>query len=125
MAGRTLRVYEVDGTSFDITIPTTPMPTVKALVAQVGNRCRVSPDNVRLIIHGKVCADDEKIYDLVTSRDDFFIANVIYSHTSPPPDPISEPVRRLMNRGYTRETAERALREANGDVERAVEFLRF
>jgi hypothetical protein len=70
--------------------------------------------NVRLIIHGKSAPMARKIYDLVTSRNDFFIASVVYSHTSPPADPASEPVQRLMGRGYRREAAERA-----------AEFLRF
>jgi hypothetical protein len=119
------RVYEVDGTLFEITIPRGSPPTAKALADQVAKRCKVSPDNVHLIIRGVVCDDGDKLSDLATSPGGFFIANVVYPPHIPALDDGLDALWRLMEMGATRQGAEWALGQANGDINRAAAFLRF
>jgi hypothetical protein len=132
MAVHSYRVCEVDGTTSTVTIPSHLPPTVKTLASEVAKKCKVHHDNVRLIVRGVVCDDRAQLSNVVTSPDDFFIANIIYpARVSPKPSIPPRPevstsnVQRLMEMGVERSRAEHLLRQANGDLQRAANSLKF
>ena len=118
-------VREVDGASLTITIPPGSPPTVKTIASEVAKIRRVGRDNVRLIVRGVVCDDRAQLSSVITSPDDFFVANISYPPQTLSGDAIPSELQRLMEMGAERSQAERALRDANGDLQRAANFLQF